>query len=122
MNIVFNIYCHTLKVKQSKCRFLNLKEAVRKLEGIYINNRSSESASNHAKLPEVSDIYDLQHNTIKEAILVSYGDDADVLSFCDTVFLCEYIRPKEYKQFVDNQMVFLFCDYMLIAKKLISML
>ncbi|XP_071146076.1 uncharacterized protein [Mytilus edulis] len=101
---------------------LLLKEAVLKLEGTYITKSSSESAFDFIKRQQVSDIYVLQHDTIREAILLSYGDDVDVLSFCDIYFVCEYIRPKEYKQSVDDKIVFLFCDYKSIVQKLISML
>ncbi|VDI76029.1 Hypothetical predicted protein [Mytilus galloprovincialis] len=99
-----------------------LKEAVRKLEGTRINKRSSESACNNAKRRKVSDIYVLQHNTIQEVILLSYGQDSDVLSLCDARFLFNYIRPKDYELSPSDNMVYLFTDSKLIAKKLISLL
>ncbi|CAG2252349.1 unnamed protein product [Mytilus edulis] len=65
-----------------------LKAAVCKLDGTYFNlQSSSESSCDNSKRQKVSDIYVLQHNTIQEAILVSYGDDADVLPFCDLTFM-----------------------------------
>lgn len=115
---------HILSYFESKTIIMSLlKEAVRKLDGTYlILQSSSESSCDNSKRQKVSDIYVLQHNTIQEAILVSYGDDADVLPFCDLTFMWEYIRPKGHRDPLEDQMTFLFYDYNQIAKKLISML
>ncbi|VDI58374.1 Hypothetical predicted protein [Mytilus galloprovincialis] len=99
-----------------------LKDAVRKLEGRYINKRSSKSVCSHAKRQKVSDIYVLQHHTICHAILLSYGEDVDILPCCDLVFLYQHIRPLGYDDSLEEQRVFLFCDYKHIASKLITML
>ncbi|CAC5370498.1 unnamed protein product [Mytilus coruscus] len=108
--------------ENNNIRISLLKQAVFKLEGTYLNKIAPDSVCNHHKRQKVSDIYILQHSTIREAILVSFGDDADVLSVCDSWFLFEYIRPKGYKVSPSDNMVYLFTDYKLLAKKLMSIL
>ncbi|VDI17071.1 Hypothetical predicted protein [Mytilus galloprovincialis] len=100
-----------------------LKEAVRRLDGTYlIKQSSSESSCNNSKRRKVSEIYVRQHFTVKEAILITYGEDVDILSFCDFRFLFEYIRPRGYKFSTSDHMVHHLTDYKLLAKKLISVL
>ncbi|XP_071146621.1 uncharacterized protein [Mytilus edulis] len=106
---------HTIKMSL-------LREAVRTLEGTYFTKKSSISDRSQPKRLKFSDVYILQHYTIQEAILVSYGDDVDVLSFCEFGFLLEYIRPKGYKDPLSDHAVFLFIDYQTLTNKLISML
>lgn len=99
-----------------------LKDAVHILEGTYINKRSPESACNQIKRQKVADIYYLQHSTIQEAILVTYGDDTDVLPICDSWFLFEYVRPNSYQFPTSDHIVYLSTDYKQLAKRLMNIL
>ncbi|VDH97319.1 Hypothetical predicted protein [Mytilus galloprovincialis] len=99
-----------------------LKEAVRTLEATYFTKKSSILDRDQLKRSKFSVKYVLQHNTIKEAILLSYGDDVDVLSFCEFGFLFEYIRPIGFKDPLNDHAVFLFVEYQPLINKLITML
>ncbi|CAC5370497.1 unnamed protein product [Mytilus coruscus] len=116
-NVVSCIYGESHQVKMSL-----LKAAVLMLEGKYISRKSASSTSEQCKRPKISDHYVLQHYTIQEAVLISYGEDADILTFCDFSFLQEYIRPKGYIDELSDSMVLSFIDYKPLVKRLISML
>lgn len=115
--IISTVYDENHKIKRSL-----LKAAVLVLEGTYIRKMSPVSVKENYKRPIVSEIYVLQHNTIQEALLVSYGDDTDVLKFCYFIFLIEYIRPICYKDELSDRMVLIFTNYVPLAKRLISVL
>lgn len=117
LNIFSSIYQNDDKLKLSL-----LMDAVCVLDGTYISKYSINSKPEEIKRPKVSEKYILQHTTIKEAVLISYGIDADILPFCDFRFLQEYIRPKGYIDELNESMVLLFIDYKPLVKRLISML
>ncbi|CAC5407376.1 unnamed protein product [Mytilus coruscus] len=83
-NILSYFESHTIKISF-------LREAVRTLIGTYFTQKSSISDRGQTKRLKFSEVYVLQHYIIQEAILVSYGDDVDVLSFCEFSFLLEYL-------------------------------
>lgn len=99
-----------------------VKAAVISLEGTYIRKNSPLPERKVYKQTNVSEMYILQHYTIQEAILASYGDDVDVLTFCDLSFFIEYIRPNGFKDPLSDNMVLLFTEYEPLAKRLISMI
>lgn len=116
-NILSSVYDECNKFKVSL-----LKAAVLVLEGTYISNKSAISAREKCMLPNITMNYALQHYTIQDAVLISYGEDADVLTFCDLDFLLEYIRTKGYIDKHNDNIVLMFTDYKPLVKKLISML